>query len=708
MTGWLQTWAIVALATALWVGDAPAYAADAASMVSAGANDTCAVLAPSGRVLCWGDGTAGQLGDGTSTSSRAPAAVSIAGATAVSAGQDHTCAVVSGGGVDCWGFAPDYSFPARPSGVTPIHVKGLTGAIAVSAGAQHSCAVTTAGRVECWGVGASGELGNGARARSADPVEVSGIASATSVSAGAGHSCAVLSGGSVQCWGRGVDGELGNGASADSPTPVTVSGITSAVAVSVGTNHACALLSSGGVDCWGSGDHGQLGDGSSSASATPVAVSGLSGAVAIGAGGVHSCAVLAGGAVECWGNGGDGELGDGAGTSSATPVAVGGVSGAVAVSAGLSHTCALLSGGDVRCWGAGDHGELGDGAGRSSATPVTVAGLNLPPPVFGKSTTLQPVSGRVLVRLPGARKGVPLRAGATLPLGTTVDTTDGRVRLTSAGATGLTQAGIFRSGAFRTSQTTERSIGLTVLTLAGPLPAGCGDGAATSRKRKRKRSLWGNAKGHFRTTGRYGAATVVGTNWLVEDSCAGTLVRVAEGTVRVSDLARHTTTTVSAPHSLLIHAGAGARTTRSFAVGVERLLARLARGRTRLAGALGGALRCSQSPHAARLRVEGVIANRTAIRKQIGATPTPSARAVTVIARVRAAVGYSILADRHYRDWLAELESRHATCPLPRTKAFRAAARADRRATGAKRRLVAAFNALARRQHLRTWKATDL
>jgi hypothetical protein len=304
---------------------------------------------------------------------------------------------------------------------------------------------------------------------------------------------------------------------------------------------------------------------------------------------------------------------------------------------------------------------------------------------------------------------VRLRAGETLPLGTTVDTTSGRVRLTSAADThGLTQAGIFHSGLFRTGQTTERSVGLTVLTLAGPLPTACGGRAAAAKKRKRKRRLWGDAKGAFRTTGRYGAATVLGTKWLVEDSCAGTRVRVAEGTVRVTDLVRHTTRTVSAPHSLLIRAGSGARTTRSFAAAVERVLARLARGRARLAAALGGALRCAQSPHVARSRVEGVIANRTRIRKALGAIATPSARAVIVIARLRAAVRYSILADHHYRDWLAELESRHASCPLPRTQSFRAAARADRRATRAKRRLVAAFNPLARHRHLRTWKAKDL
>jgi hypothetical protein len=47
--------------------------------------------------------------------------------------------------------------------------------------------------------------------------------------------------------------------------------------------------------------------------------------------------------------------------------------------------------------------------------------------------------------------------------------------------------------------------------------------------------VWGNAKGHFRTKGRYAAATVRGTRWLTQDSCAGTLIRVAQGSVSVRD-----------------------------------------------------------------------------------------------------------------------------------------------------------------------------
>ena len=179
---------------------------------------------------------------------------------------------------------------------------------------------------------------------------------------------------------------------------------------------------------------------------------------------------------------------------------------------------------------------------------MAVKGLDLSPPVFGESTVLQPVSGIVLVRAPGAKRFTRLRAGATLALGTTVDAGGGRVRLTSAAdRRGRTQAGIFRSGSFKTGQTTEASTGLTVLTLAGALNGCDARASAAGRKKRRKRSLWGDAKGNFRTTGKNAAATVRGTRWLVEDTCEGTRVRVATGSVRVDDLVRHRTFVVTAP-----------------------------------------------------------------------------------------------------------------------------------------------------------------
>jgi hypothetical protein len=59
--------------------------------------------------------------------------------------------------------------------------------------------------------------------------------------------------------------------------------------------------------------------------------------------------------------------------------------------------------------------------------------------------------------------------------------------------------------------------------------------AQKKSKRPKSRRLWGDGKGRFRTRGNYSAATVRGTKWLTQDTCAGTLTRVAQGVVAVKD-----------------------------------------------------------------------------------------------------------------------------------------------------------------------------
>lgn len=58
---------------------------------------------------------------------------------------------------------------------TPVAVTGLTDASTISAGREHSCATTTAGGARCWGLNTSGELGTGKSEFSAVPVEVVGL-----------------------------------------------------------------------------------------------------------------------------------------------------------------------------------------------------------------------------------------------------------------------------------------------------------------------------------------------------------------------------------------------------------------------------------------------------------------------------------------------------------------------------------------------------
>ena len=346
---------------------------------SAGGYHTCA-LVPGGSVDCWGEDSYGELGNETNKGIfTTPVAVSgIGNATEVSAGGFHTCALLSGGSVDCWGYNKygELGDGGTKESTTPVAVSGISNAIEVSGGDFHTCALLSGGKIDCWGENAFGQLGNGTYQNSSTPVAVSGISTATSVTAGNLGTCATLSGGKVDCWGYGEFGELGDGKTENSPTPVAVSGISTATSVAaVGDFHACAVLSGGKIDCWGDNEDGELGNGTTENSSIPVAVSGITTGAEVAAGAFHSCARLSGKSLDCWGENYFGELGDGTTENSSIPVAVSGITTAAGITAGTSHSCSRLVGGGIDCWGENADGQLGNGTTTNSTTPVAVSGI---------------------------------------------------------------------------------------------------------------------------------------------------------------------------------------------------------------------------------------------------------------------------------------------------------------------------------------------
>jgi hypothetical protein len=146
-----------------------------------------------------------------------------------------------------------------------------------------------------------------------------------------------------------------------------------------------------------------------------------------------------------------------------------------------------------------------------------------PKPRLGRAVVVKPAGGSVVVTPRGGHR-FKLRRATTIPVGSTVDTTHGKVKLISARSARRTQSGTFSKGAFVVTQ--RRSDGLTDLKLTGGDFSVC---TAARRARKplaaaanRRRSLFGNAHGRFRTRGRNSSATVRGTTWLTEDRCDGT------------------------------------------------------------------------------------------------------------------------------------------------------------------------------------------
>ena len=171
---------------------------------------------------------------------------------------------------------------------------------------------------------------------------------------------------------------------------------------------------------------------------------------------------------------------------------------------------------------------------------------------------VEPTKGTVLVKLPGSSKFINLADAESIPVGTTIDTKKGTVRMTSAAdSKGRTQSGTFYQGVFVVRQARAKAP-ITQLQLTGKENFRTCPRSSTRRSKasasRPKRRLWGNAKGRFSTKGRYAAATVRGTQWYTEDNCSGTLVKVKKGVVAVKDLTKKKTFNVKAGKSYLAKA----------------------------------------------------------------------------------------------------------------------------------------------------------
>jgi alpha-tubulin suppressor-like RCC1 family protein len=356
-----------------------------------GSSHACA-LTNAGAVKCWGQNFYGQLGSGIGLTQTTSIPITIDGlgdeATAIAAGYAHTCALLKSGAIKCWGRnrwgqlgnnqSGDYSFPQFVTGLS-------SGVTAVSLGEEYSCALLQTGKMKCWGSDNYGQLGDGVIRPFDDigtPTDVVSLTSGVkTIATGGRNTCAISSPGTVQCWGANWMGQLGvETAVEQSAIPLTIKGLGSNVnALAVSMDHTCALTALGSVLCWGLiVDNNNLGLGVIT-STVPITVEGLSSGVkAITAGRDFNCVLTQTSGVKCWGNNVVFQIGIDAYTYfEAKPKDVVGLtSGVKMIASGYRHTCALLNSGSVMCWGHNNHGQLGDGTKLSRPAPVAVTGLS--------------------------------------------------------------------------------------------------------------------------------------------------------------------------------------------------------------------------------------------------------------------------------------------------------------------------------------------
>lgn len=179
------------------------------------------------------------------------------------------------------------------------------------------------------------------------------------------------------------------------------------------------------------------------------------------------------------------------------------------------------------------------------------------PPVPGVRAGVVPVRGRVLVKVPRTNRFVELRNATEIPIGSQVDTRTGAVRLISGAGGGRTQRAEFFDGLFTIRQARARRSVMRLIMGGGNFGI-CRRGSSAqsvgARPRRPVRRLWGSGRGRFLTRGRYSAATVRGTRWLVQDRCDGTLTRVTQGSVLVRDFVGRRTRIVRAGQTYLARA----------------------------------------------------------------------------------------------------------------------------------------------------------
>lgn len=315
-----------------------------------GYNHGCAVLA-NGRLFCWGDNSAGQIGDGSITDR--PVAVAVADGMAVRqivAGALHTCALTTAGETWCWGTnrwsqLGSGSPASRP---TPAIVPGLPPFVDLVSGADHLCGRTAGGSVYCWGFMNNATV-------STIPVQVSDSTHFQSIASGSYLTCGLDDAGTTQCFGRSTDGQWHPQPMVNGPRLVALAG---------GLNFMCGITAVGAAYCWGNNDYGQLGTGTPDSSTTPVAVAGGHAFRSIHSGYDFACGIALTGETYCWGHASWGTLGVESGPQiNRTPVILPVPTGMAfaSLAGGFYHMCGITTTSTVQCWGGGFDGQLGDG-----------------------------------------------------------------------------------------------------------------------------------------------------------------------------------------------------------------------------------------------------------------------------------------------------------------------------------------------------------
>ena len=264
---------------------------------SLGGNHTCAVLSD-GSARCWGGCSAldsatqarkalglcgnpeleANIGDDEKASA-APLLDVGAKVLKVAAGDSHTCLLIEGNKVRCFGagswgrlgYGDSNDIVDHPKNIADVDL-GSEVPVDLVAGQNNTCARFQSNKVLCWGAGNLGvtanagkHLGDNELPSSKGSIDLGGAnVNQLAISPVGNHVCALLDSKKVRCWGSGSTGKLGYGDTATVHTPATTGDVDVGEDVSfiaAGGSHSCVVTATGQLRCWGSGTAGQLGHG---------------------------------------------------------------------------------------------------------------------------------------------------------------------------------------------------------------------------------------------------------------------------------------------------------------------------------------------------------------------------------------------------------------------------------------------------------------
>jgi alpha-tubulin suppressor-like RCC1 family protein len=388
--------------------------------VSAGSGHSLAI-GSDGRVYAWGRNLDGQLGNGSSTAHSTPVALSLPGGsvpTEISAGIDHSVAMIAGGEAYGWGYndygqlgnggtterdtptpvggytsqtqlvaSPGASRLGRPVTLTATVIGGSpTGTVQfkdgdallgdaqplVGGSASLTVSTLTLGRHALGAVYSGDSLSVPSTGLGTHAVQ-----RPARIASGGNYTLEIIDG-KLYGWGYNSSGQLGDGTTTNhaSRGQVLLPAGVVPVAVAAGDAHSLALAADGSLYAWGDNHYGQLGDGSTVNRSTPVRVvlpAGVT-AVAMAAGYDHSLALGSDGQLYGWGSNASGQLGDYTTVNRRTPVRARVPAGVTPglLAAGFESSLMIATDGQIYAWGNNSVGQLGDGSTTPRSAPVLV------------------------------------------------------------------------------------------------------------------------------------------------------------------------------------------------------------------------------------------------------------------------------------------------------------------------------------------------